>query len=195
MSATTVHILETAFNVFRQRGIRSSRMHDIAQACRTPMKAIHAVFPSKKELVQAALERVLEKNSVYLQVNPVLSPSAVVELSNFFDNTEHMLNQALTPGILFELKKYHPVVWTKIQMHVDNVLVPYIQRNLTRGISEGCYRNDFDSTLYAPMYFNTLRGLVYDQHLSLANTMRLIAQLNRVYLQGILTSKGMRWLG
>lgn len=195
MSASTVHILEAAFDVFRQRGIRSSRLYDIAQACGTPVQAIHAVFRTKKDLVHAALIRVLEKNSVYLQVNPVLSPSAVVELSNFFNNTGRILNEDLKPNILFEVKKYHPMVWVEIQTHVEHVLIPYVQRNLTRGVSEGCYRNDFDHKLYAPMYFNTLCGLVTDRHLSLANTLRLIAQLNKVFLHGILTPKGMRLLG
>jgi TetR/AcrR family transcriptional regulator, cholesterol catabolism regulator len=194
MSMRTVHILEKTFDIICQRGIRSSRLYDIAQACGTSVKAIHALYHTKKDLVQAALERVLEKNSAYLKVNPVLSPSAVVELSNFFNNTERILSKELKPNLLFEIKKYHPSVWNKIQLHEEQVLIPYVQRNLIWGVSEGCYRNDFDHKLYASMYFNTLGGLVNDQYLTMANTIRLITQLNRVFLHGILTPKGMRWL-
>lgn len=194
MSVSTVHILEKTFDIICQRGIRSPRLYEIAQACGTSVRAIHALFRTKKDLVQAALERALEKNITYLQVNPVLSPSAVVELSNFFSNTERTLSKELKPNLLFEIKKYHTSVWNKIQWHKEKALIPYVQTNLIRGVSEGCYRDDFDHTLYASMYFDTLDRLVHDQYLTMANTIRLVNQLNRVFLHGILTPKGMRWL-
>ena len=184
-------LLEAALPVFKTRGIRSASLRDIASSCGMKLQDLKNQFHSKQILVSAFVEYLLVRHSAHLQLNPVLSPTAMSELRNFYQLVEK-LAVVLTPSILFELKKYSANGWLKLTEFKDQVLVPYVQQNLQRGIREGFYRDDIDVELYVKIYFDLFYVLVTESKSQHRDNRILLSQFNKIFLRGILSMRGTR---
>ena len=66
-------ILDAAYKLFRQRGVRDTNMQHIAKSCGTTAWNISSTYRSKKYLVLALIKYLLQKNSGCPTVNPSIS--------------------------------------------------------------------------------------------------------------------------
>jgi len=176
--------------LFTHRGIRSTNLQQIARASGSSLWDINSAFKSKKELVLSVVKHVLSKRADYLLINSSLSPSAVSELNNFFKFINDTL-ASLGPEILMELRRRNPVALDQIRELVDIRLIPYLQRNMVRGFTEGFFRTSIDSDQYASTYFHILRS-VLESDRDWNETKRAVAHINDIFLHGVLNAKGMR---
>ncbi len=184
-------ILEAALPVFKARGIRAAHVSDIAQACGIRLKELKSQFHSKKSLVSAFVDYLLIRHTAYLQVNPLLSPTAITELQNFFQFVERLASD-LTPTILLELRKYSNSSWSRLNEYKDRTLAPYLQQNLKRGISEGFYRDDIESELFVVLYFNLLYVIVTELNNPFGEGRKLLPHFHKIFLRGLLSTRGVR---
>jgi AcrR family transcriptional regulator len=183
-------ILEGAYKLFREKGVRFVRMQQVARTCGLSLYDLNLKFRTKKELVLAVVKFILNKKSGYLLVNSSLSPSAVAELNNFFKFIDDNIGEL--SDIFTELKRNHPDVFDQLKELVDTRLIPYLQRIIDRGIDEGFYRNNFDHEFYAPTYFFLLRFILASGNNDWTATRRMISHINDIFLHGALNAKGMR---
>jgi TetR/AcrR family transcriptional regulator, cholesterol catabolism regulator len=183
-------IIETAYTLFKQRGIRSTRMQHVAQACGTSLWDVSVIFKSKKDLVLAVIRQIVRKKTAYLLISSSLSPSAVTELSTFFRFVDETLS-AFGAEIFGELKRYHPLALDQLKDVVDEQLIPCLIRNMQRGLMEGFYRTELDSELYASTYFYILRSVLESER-DWSQTKEAITHINDLFLHGVLNAKGMR---
>jgi TetR/AcrR family transcriptional regulator, cholesterol catabolism regulator len=191
MKAREQAMLEAALPVFKSRGIRGTHLSEVAQAGGIRLQELKTQFSTKKILVQAFVEYLLVRHTAYLHVNPVLSPSAITELHNFFQFIESLTTE-LTPTILHELEKYSTTGWSKLTEFKDQVLVPYLQQNLKRGVKEGFYRCDVDLDLYVTIYFNLLYVIVTELNSQNGDSRELLPQFHKILLRGLLSARGVR---
>ena len=112
-------MLEAVLPVFKKRGIRATQLSEIAQTSGLRLKELKSRFNSKNELVSAFVDFLMVRHTSYLQVNPLLSPTAITELENFFQFVERMTTE-LTPTMLRELKKYSVSGWSKCGCRLQN---------------------------------------------------------------------------
>lgn len=191
MKSESIQVVEAAFQLFKTRGLRSCSLPEVARSTGTSTRHLQELFTTKDQLVAVVVEHALEKYSGFLQVNPVLSPTAVAELHNFFKFMEKLLNE-MSPQFMFEVRKYYPTAWTKIEIFINTRLIPYLQRNLARGQAEDCYRLDVHQDVYVRLYFSMLLHLA-DGHIYPGHTRSpLIDGLHNIFQHGILNVKGMR---
>ncbi len=184
-------ILEGAYKLFREKGVRSVSMQQVARRCGVSLYDLNISFKTKKELVLAVVKYILNKKSGYLLVNASLSPSAVAELKNFFKFIDDNIGE-LGFDIFTELKGSHPDAFDQLRELVDTRLIPYLQKIIDRGIDEGFYRNNLDHEFYAPTYFFLLRFILASGGEDWTVTRRIITNINDIFLHGTLNSKGMR---
>jgi len=190
MKVSEEKIIETAYTLFKQRGIRSTRMQHIAQACGTSLWDVSAIFESKKDLVLAIIRHIVNKKTVYLLISSSLSPSAVTELNTFFRFVDETVG-AFGAEIFAELKRYHPLALDQLKDVVDDKLIPCLIKNIQRGLTEGFYRTELDSEMYASTYFYILRSVLESER-DWSQTKKAITHINDVFLHGVLNVKGMR---
>lgn len=183
-------IIEVAYKLFKENGVRLTRLQDVAKACGIALYDINLVFPSKKDLFLSVIKQTLDKKTAYLLINCSLSPSAVAELTNFFKFIEDSIAD-LGDDIFNEIKRHHPNSLEQLKEMVDEKLTPYLKKNVERGLSEGFYRENVDSEIYAETYFLLLRRML-DIGDNLNDTKRSIRHLNDIYRHGVLNAKGMR---
>lgn len=183
-------ILETAYRIFRQRGIRSTDLQQVAKACGIETRELKLLYNSKKELVLAVVRHAMDKKTAHLLINTSLSPSAVTELNTFFRFVEDSIG-ALGAEIFAELKRYNPIALDQLEEIVNSKLIPCLQKIILRGITEGFYREDMEADLYASTYFHILRTILEsDRDWDYAR--RTIAHIHTIFLHGALNAKGMR---
>jgi AcrR family transcriptional regulator len=183
-------IVEVAYRLFKEKGVRLTRLQEVAKSCGISLYDINLIFPSKKDLVLTVIKQTLDKKTAYLLINSSLSPSAVTELSNFFKFIEDSIAD-LGVDIFNEIKRYQPNSLDQLQELVDEKLTPYLQRNMERGLNEGFYRDNLDSHVYAETYFFFLRRLL-ESYSDWNETKRAITHMNDIYRHGVLNVKGMR---
>ena len=84
MKAGEEKIMEVAYRLFKQRGVRSTNLQHVARDCNSSVWDINLIFESKKDLLLAVVRHTVNKKTAHLLINSALSPSAVTELNNFF---------------------------------------------------------------------------------------------------------------
>ena len=183
-------IIEVAYRLFKENGVRLTRLPQVARACRTSLYDISLAFASKKDLVLAVIKHTFEKKTAYLLINSSLSPSAVTELNNFFKFIEECMAD-LGVDIFSEITRYHPWALDQLKELVDQKLTPYLQRNIERGLREGFYRENLDSEEYASTYFFFLRRIL-ESGRDWSEIERTIMHINNIYRHGVLNVRGMR---
>ena len=190
MKAGEEKIMEVAYRLFKQRGVRSTNLQHVARGCNSSLWDINLIFKSKKDLVLAVVRHTLNKKTAYLLINSSLSASAVTELNNFFKFVDDTLAD-LGAEILTEIRRYNPLALDQLRDLVDHKLIPCLQRNMERGHTEGFFRNEVDSGQYASAYFYILRTVLESER-DWIETRKAITHINDIFLHGVLNTKGMR---
>lgn len=182
-------ILDVAYRLFKEKGVRSVSLQQIARVCGVGTGQLYLKFKSKKDLIMALARHIIEKKSTYLFINSSLSPSAVAELSNFFKVVEDSLQEF--ESMFHDVKRYAPLVLNQLNELVDSRLIPYLQANMERGLTEGFYRDAFNFDRYASTYFYVVRTVLESER-NWTETKQAIAHINDIFLHGVLNAKGMR---
>lgn len=138
-------IVETAKNMFLQRGIEAVTLEDIARSLRMPLGAIERHFPAgKPALVQAALQHHLATIHQRLAQQHLDSTNAVEELLVMRRSTQQGIGDA---GVLVfhELEEYYPFSWRYFRYVRARFMLAYLRANLQRGVQEGLYSPGLDA--------------------------------------------------
>jgi AcrR family transcriptional regulator len=186
-------ILLKAHEMFNRYGIRSVSMDDIAAQLGMSKKTLYQYYADKEELVSGVFLTVIEGNKTRCLSDKKIAENAVHEVFLAFDMVQEMFSK-MNPVVIFDLKKYHPAVYSKVHEHKHNFLYQMIRQNLEKGVKEELYRTEIDTdvlTRYriegiflpfdAEVFPNNRTNLVHIEH-----------QLTEHFLFGLATSKGQK---
>ncbi|HWA34517.1 MAG TPA: TetR/AcrR family transcriptional regulator [Cyclobacteriaceae bacterium] len=183
-------IVRVAYRLFRQRGIHSTTLQQVVRACNARSADIHLIFKSKHELVLAVIRYAVNRKMIHLSIASSLAPSAIAELRNFLQFVDETLT-TLGAGVLDELAKDHRLTLDQLQDLVDDRMMPYLKKNIKRGLSEGFYRKGLNAELHAATYFYLLRTLLESRR-GWTRTRKIVAHFNDIFFYGVLNVKGMQ---
>ena len=98
----------------------------------------------------------------------------------------------ITPSKVFDLKKYHPELWDKIEKQHFQFIENTIHQNLIRGQKEGLYRNNFDPKIVSKLYVVKSNCVVDADNFPVATYDRitLFKQLVSYHIHGIVSQEG-----
>src|SRR5690606_34223659 len=99
---------------------------------------------------------------------------------------------SVNPGFFYELEKFFPAAWFKLEQHKKQVLLPGIIENLERGKKENNYREELDVLFMADVRIIQLTHALHPNVFSarrMSNSF-LIRNLTSFYLHGITTEQG-----
>lgn len=192
MRNKTNNIVEKAEILFKQKGLHSVSMEDIASYSGISKKTLYEDFRSKETLIKTIVQKLISKTAKYIRLCPDISPNAVKEIENFSEHIYGVL-EILTRKFIRDLKKYYPEAYTQLVVFKDNSILPYLERCLNRGITEEIFRPDINigntGWLYCWQIQNMLEG-----DTSHADVNKIIGSANDLFLHGILNSKGLKLL-
>ena len=185
------NLVSTAFELFLKYGIKSVSMDDISRKLGISKKTIYSVVNTKEELIDDVLSTHLEKDECDIQSILNQSRDAIDEMVNVTKHVAIFLKQ-MTPSLIYDLKKYYPVFWSKIESTHFTFIERTIYANLQRGQKEGLYRQDFDPMIISKLYVLKSTSIA-DQDKFPAEAfdrLTLFKEMVRYHLRGIVSEKG-----
>lgn len=186
-------ILQASDELFRQYGIRSITMDDIACHLSISKKTIYRYFPDKKHIVNEEIKTALVKVAADLDIIRSEASDAVDEILDILDYMKEMFAN-LSPAVFYDLQKYYPATWKMFREFQQDYLRWSLVDNLERGIREGYYREELDIEITAQLRMNQFL-CTYDPNLFPTpkfNLRDVQMQSITLFLYGIVTLKGFR---
>lgn len=184
------NIMEVATALFRQLGVRTVTMDDIAHQAGVSKKTIYQIFEDKEALVYEAFSAFLEKEEEVLrkiigEENDVIQH--FVRISKFMKEQYADMN----PLILNEIRRYYPKSWKRFEGFKNGLALKTFVDVLERGKVAGYFREEIDAEILAML---RLEQIVFDfrslPSASQFDMVKLQLELVDHFIHGILTDKG-----
>ncbi|WP_341833962.1 TetR/AcrR family transcriptional regulator [Chitinophaga pollutisoli] len=184
-------ILETALRLCKTFGVKSITMQDIARECGISKKTVYEHFADKNDLIDEVTAYMTGTYVDRLSECHAAGRDAIEELVMSLGHTE-LMARSTNPVLLFELEKYHPSSWRKVQDFKQEKVAGAIRANLERGIEEGLYRPRLRTDIMVHLRMLQMDSLFNPLHFPAA-TFELhdvMHELTIHYINGIATSEG-----
>ncbi|MFT3748541.1 MAG: TetR/AcrR family transcriptional regulator [Agriterribacter sp.] len=136
-------IAQKAHDLFLQYGIRSISMDEIAAQLGISKKTIYQFYTDKDALVDSVIDIVVKENEDECSCCRLESDNPIHEVFVAIDMVQEML-RAMNPTVMYDLQKYHPAAFQKINDHKNKFLYKQIKENLEKGIELQLYRDDIN---------------------------------------------------
>lgn len=145
------NLLVTARDFFMQYGIKSVSMADLSSKLGISKKTLYQVVDNKEDLVMKVIENHIQVQNEEMDIILNQNDGAIDEMLKFARYIIDLLKD-LKPGVVYDLKKYYPQAWKKIEkLHFDTI-DKIILRNVKKGIKEGVYRKNINPEMISRLY-------------------------------------------
>jgi len=183
-------IIEAATGLFRQFGVRSVTMDEIARQAGISKKTIYQEFKDKAHLVFEAFSAFLERDECKLQEIFDREDGVIehfIQMSKFIRERYSDMN----PMILNEIKRYYPQSWKRFEEFKREHAMKGMVEILERGKRLGYFREEINVEILAMMRMEQV-AFNYQTLPSASkfNMMELQLQIFEHFIHGVLTEKG-----
>lgn len=189
------NIIETAWHLFQQYGIKSVSMDDICKELGMSKKTLYTYFGQKDDLVEAALG--VARGSAQTKIEEMLLRQRTVweYIMSLSETLSHMPDVRRIPPLVYDLNKYYPALAKKHNALVYEQNVKASQLLIQRGVDEGLFRTDLDvvltAHLVARMHHNAIEDSVNKTDCSFP-LKRVMDFTMDVFIRGILSADGLQ---
>lgn len=184
-------ILNKARELMFQTGVKHVTMDDLANQLGISKKTIYQYFKDKDALVSSVVEFELANHALLCNQSTQAADNAVHEIFLLMSVIQEMFNR-MNPLALFEIEKYYPLAFDKIQKHKDDIIFSMISANLEKGIAEGLYRKDVDITILSKYRLETslIPFNIHVFHPSKFDLLKVNLQIIEHFVYGVATLEG-----
>ncbi len=186
-------ITEKAHEMFMRFGIRSVSMDEIASQLGISKKTIYQFFTDKDALVDAVIDIELQGSEKECYDYREQSENPVHERCVATHMVLEML-KVMNPTLLFDLQKYHPSAFKKINDHKNKFLYKVIRENLDKGVEEGYYRPEIDIDIITRFRIAAI-FLTFNPELlppGKHSAAEIVKETTMNFLHGLVTPKGLK---
>jgi len=134
-----------------QYGIKSVSMDDLSSKLGISKKTLYQVVDNKKDLVMKVIENHIELQNQEMAQIQEGNHEAIEEMLHFARYIIHLLKN-LKPGVTYDLQKYYPEAWNKIEELHKTTIRTIITTNIKKGIKEGVYRKNVNPDIISKLY-------------------------------------------
>lgn len=178
-------ILNVAAALFSAAGIKKTTVDLISLKCGISKKTLYQFFDHKEAIVAEIVKNALSKIRNYIKDTTVKVVEAPLELIVFFYFIKTNLS-VFTPIFISDIIKFYPDINTLISRSRTAEFLPFLIKNVDRGITEGHYRESINSRLTAELYFRQLDCVLGDNLLNGCEKIEILSYINSFFLHGIL---------
>jgi AcrR family transcriptional regulator len=191
MEVSTKRIVEGADDLFWKYGVKSITMDDICKSIGMSKKTIYQHFEDKDALVNQVVIQRLNHQDAELQLIHATAKDPIDEILRLTIHMQEMFRD-MTPNLLFEIQKYHPVAYAIFVKYKEEKLLGMLMENFQWGKNLNLFRQDIKIELlsymrlqqiewaFSPELYKRVSLTVQDIHV----------QLLEHFLYGICTLKG-----
>lgn len=150
-TAQTDNLLITARDFFMQYGIKSVSMDDLSSKLGISKKTLYQAVDNKEDLVMKVIENHIEVQNTEMEHILSQKQDAIQEMLMFARYIIQLLKN-LKPGVTYDLQKYYPAAWKKIELLHQQTINKIILNNIKKGIKEGVYRKNVNPEIISKLY-------------------------------------------
>lgn len=151
------HVVDVAADAFRQEGIRSVTMDDIAHRLTMSKRTLYQLFRDKEELLLACFEDKIHEERQRMDRIVAQSDNVLEALLRIFRHRMEDYGET-TPDFFLDLQKYPAILehHTRHRRDEEEKAVEFMQR----GIEQGLFRRDVDFQLVVPLITGQIHLIV-----------------------------------
>ena len=195
MDEKKLEIIERASFVYMKYGVKSVTMDDLARELGTSKKTIYKYFKDKQELINEIISIKVEMDSSVCGNCIQKSENAIDELIKISQLVIEQFRN-VNPTVFFDLRKYHPDAWSKIEEHKWKFVRTIIYENVERGMRENIYRNDLNPDIIANLYVSTTDNVMNGEIFPWPayKFQEVFFEMIQLYINGMSNDKGKAYL-
>ena len=154
-------VIKKTSALYTKYGIKSVSIDDVSFMLGISKKTIYEIIENKNELISRVVEnnldffyaKVLQKieNENDILMNLCLVYSTVIREV-----------KKINPSYVHDLKKYHPLQYSKIIQFRDQKIYKIIESWITKGVAAGIFRDDLDLPLVFQNQIQKISALIYN---------------------------------
>lgn len=184
-------ILAEAERLFWKYGIRSVTMEDIAKQLGISKKTIYQHFSDKEQILSQVIEDKLGRDHSEMACIAIDADNPVAEMMHVLTMLQKHADQ-VSPNLLIDMKRHYPQAFALFKQFKEGEVFRSILENIQKGIEQGLYRSDINSTILARLRVEQIE-LAFNSDIfpvdqySMHDVQR---ELIHHFVRGMLTEKG-----
>ncbi|MFW5656315.1 MAG: TetR/AcrR family transcriptional regulator [Bacteroidota bacterium] len=148
MEETLKNLLYKIKEIFLRYGIKSVTMDDLARELGMSKKTLYQYVNDKNELVDKIVSLEIEGRKCEFGEIYNRNLNAIEEVFEVNKHVLKMLKES-SPAAGYDLKKYYPDLFAKVQETRRNQMLDSIINNIKKGKAEGMYREEVNEEIIA----------------------------------------------
>ncbi len=188
-------IIIHALSVFQRYGIKSVSMDDIARHMGISKKTLYQYFNDKTQLVDVALNHLVESDYCSLKNIEQQSLNAVDEMFSLYRHVSTTVRNH-NPVLEFDLQRYFPKIYKKLRDRNRTQMHEILLNNLKKGKTEGLYRTNLNENIIAKLFVLRMENLMHTDLVSAEElySEAFFIETYRYHLFGILSEAGLQFI-
>lgn len=126
-------------------------MDDLSSKMGISKKTLYQAVTNKEDLVMKVIENHIDEQNTEMERILSQKKDAIEEMLMFARYIIDLLKN-LKPGVTYDLQKYYPDSWKKIEMLHQQTIDKIILKNIKKGIKEGVYRKNVNPEIISKLY-------------------------------------------
>ncbi len=192
MNELKPQILDVSIDLFLSLGFKSVTMDEIAAKMGMSKKTLYTHFKNKSQLVEES--SVFMCNHICSSIDDIMDTGNQNPIEELYTVKKFVMKQLKgdQTSPMYQLQKYYPEVFKKITDLQFSHMSSCIQRNVSKGITQGVYRDNIDIDFIARIYFIGIQGIKNLQVFPSDQfpVQNLFEQYLEYHLRGIVTPSG-----
>lgn len=181
--------------LFLKYGFKSLGVDDIARELGISKKTLYKEFKDKNDIIDQVVTAMINEEESSTCMVADESENAIDEIIQLAKMISTKFKD-VHPSVIFELKKYYPVIGKKFENHKQENVYSCMHQNLKRGIEEDLYRSNLNINIIASLFINKIemimnRDFVGGDEFSFE---QVYLEMMRYHIRGIANEKGRVYL-
>jgi AcrR family transcriptional regulator len=185
-------IINTACELFMQRGMRSVTMDEIAAHVGISKRTLYETFANKDDLLEKSLDYIRKKHQDEIRRILRKTPSCISAILNILKYETEQHNAKSRPNDIFysDLKKCQPNL---IEMHNEyrRLYMSFIAAHLEKGVEQGTVRKNLNLNLVATLLIAQIEGLHSMPSIREYHPIEIFTTMVLSFCRGISTESGL----
>lgn len=191
MTKPPIEYVVKVCGMFKDYGIKSVTMDDVARELGISKKTLYQYFKDKSELVGIVLQKEFEQKAQEFADAMDNKANAIEEVFGYF-RVQMKLLVNHKPNFIYDLKKYYPIHFENFNKQKNGRMMDSVLKNLKRGKREGLYRKDLNEEIITKMHIARIESLMSSGLFSFEELVSplFFSEAFKYHLFGIVNDKG-----
>ncbi|MDR0437420.1 MAG: TetR/AcrR family transcriptional regulator [Bacteroidales bacterium] len=186
-------ILSESMQLMFNHGIKVMTMDELAKRIGVSKRTIYEHFEDKDALLSEVLKYHIKQKETQSKKSLEKSPTVIHAFFDFFTNVE---SSALSKAIsrYDEIKRYHPIVYSKIIRDNDSQEIENTKYLLNLGIKQGVFRKDLNIDIIAQLLQTFFHQILNEENglRELFPLEKIFGTFMQIFIRGCSTEKGLK---